>query len=95
MPKSSSQDVQSVPAGVQCLLLAHPTTSSPKKLSAKSIGRGIEEYLAIKFQVYRHRQRSTHVKASKRIGPKDEKEQRRDCKAEYPAQTVAAAALLM
>ena len=43
------------------------------------------------FQVYR--QMVTHLKSDEGSGDKDEKEQRRECKAEFTALIVAAAAL--
>ena len=85
-PDARSQDVQSVPAG---RFISH--YSSPKKLTSTSIGGGLEGTFANMFQVYRLR--VTHLKADEGSGAKDEKKQRRDCKAEFPALSVAATAL--
>ena len=52
---------------------------------------GGSEAFAIMLQVYR--QRVTHLASEEGSGSKDEKEQRRECKAEFPARNVAAAAL--
>jgi len=68
---------------------SHYFISDEAKL--KSIGGCLGETFASMFQVYR--QRLTHLETNKRIGSQDEKEQRRECKAEFPALTVAAAAL--
>ena len=84
-PDARSQDVQSVPAGG-----SFPNISSPKKLTSTSISGDLEGTFANMFQVYRL---LTHLKSDKRISAKDERKQRRDCKAEFPALTVAAAAL--
>ena len=85
-PDARSQDVQSVPAG---RFISH--YSSPKKLTSTSIGGGLEGTFANMFQVYRLR--VTHLKADEGSGAKDEKKQRRDCKAEFPALSGAATAL--
>ena len=91
MPRSRSQDVQSVPAGgVQIPHRTVPTLPQKKPISKSSDGR-LKEFLANKLQAYR--QRVTHLKTKERIGSKDERKQRWDCKAEFPALTVAAAAL--
>ena len=91
MPRSRSQDVQSVPAGgVQIPHWTVPTLPQKKPISKSSDGR-LKEFLANKLQAYR--QRVTHLKTKERIGSKDERKQRWDCKAEFPALTVAAAAL--
>ena len=82
-----SLDVQSVPAGGVKI----PPSSSPRKQSSRSIGGSLEETFAIMFQVYR--QMVTHLKSDEGSGDKDEKEQRRECKAESSAPIVAAAAL--
>jgi len=65
--------------------------SDPKKPSSKTIGGGLGKTFAKMSQVYR--QRATHLKSDGGSGAKDEKEQRRECKAELPALTVAATAL--
>ena len=91
MPRSRSQDVQSVPAGgVQIQHWTVPT-SPRKKPSSKSIVGHLMEILTNKIQA--DRQRVIHLEANKRIGSKDERKQRRDCKAEFLALSVAAAAL--
>ena len=77
---SRSQDVQSVPAGGVQVLRA-----------LESIGGSLGEFYANKVQVYR--QRVTHLETNERVGSKDEKEQRREWKAEFSALIVAAAAL--
>ena len=82
-----SLDVQSVPAGGVKI----PPSSSLRKQSSRSIGGSLEETFAIMFQVYR--QMVTHLKSDEGSGVKDEKEQRRECKAESSAPIVAAAAL--
>ena len=84
-PETSSQDVQSVPAG---RFISH--YSSPKKLKSTSIGGGLEGTFANMFQVYRL---LTHLKSDKGNGSEDERKQRRDCKAEFQALSVAAIAL--
>ena len=68
-----------------------PTIPSPKKLRLQSIGSDLEGTFTNVSQVYR--QRAAHLKSDERIGSEDEKEQRRECKAESSALTVAAAAL--
>lgn len=77
---SRSQDIQSVPAGGVQVLRA-----------LESIGGSLGEFYANKVQVYR--QRVTHLETNERVGSKDEKEQRREWKAEFSALIVAAAAL--
>ena len=67
-----------------------PNISSPKKITSTSIGRDLEGTIANMFQVYRL---LTHLKSDKRIGAKDETKQRRDCKAEFTALSIAATAL--
>ena len=62
-----------------------------KKPSSISIGGGLGKTFAKMSQVYR--QRVTHLQSAKGSGSKDEKEQRRKCKAEFPASDVAATAL--
>ena len=84
-PDTRSQDVQSVPAGG-----SFPNISSPKKLTSTSISGDLEGTIANMFQVYRL---LTHLKSDKRIGAKDETKQRRDCKAEFTALSIAATAL--
>jgi len=74
-PRTSSQFLQE---GLR--LRSH---SAPKKPSSEPIGGGLGETFAYLSKVYR--QRVTHLEADKRIGSKDEKEQRRECKAELPA----------
>ena len=59
--------------------------SAPKKPSSESIGGGLGETFAKMSQVYR--QRVTHLESDEGSGAKDEKEQRRECKAELPALT--------
>ncbi len=54
-------------------------------------GGSLGETFAIMSQVYR--QRVIHLETDEGSGAKDEKEQRRECKAEMPAPIVAAAAL--
>ena len=82
-PRTSSQFLQE---GLR--LRSH---SAPKKPSSKSIGGSLGETFTIMSQVYRHR--VTHLKSDEGSGAKDEKEQRRECKAEFTASIVAAAAL--
>ena len=73
----------------QFLQGSFPTIPSPKKLQLQSIGSDLERTFT--NQVYR--QRVTHLESDEGSGAKDEKEQRRECKAEFTAPNVAAAAL--
>ena len=82
-----SLDVQPVPAGG----VEFSQSLNFEEAKLKSIGGGLGETFASMSQVYR--QRVTNLEENKRIGFQDEKEQRRECKAEFPALTVAAAAL--
>ena len=67
----------------QFLQGSFPTIPSPKKLKLQSIGSDLGKTFAYVFQVYR--QRVTHLKSDEGSGAKDEKEQRRECKAEFPS----------
>ena len=95
MPRSRFQDVQSVPAGRYHFpllpRLPGPYISSPKMLTSTSISGDLDRTFANMLQVYR--QRVTHLQSDEGSGSKDEKDQRRECKAEFPASDVAAAAL--
>ena len=80
-----SQDAQSqgLRTSSQFLQEGFPTIPSPKKLRLQSIGSDLEGTFTNVSQVYR--QRATHLKSDEGSGAKDEKEQRRECKAELPA----------
>jgi len=88
-----SQDAQSqgLRTSSQFLQESFPTIPSPKKLRLQPIGSDLEGTFTNVSQVYR--QRATHLKSDEGSGAKDEKEQRRECKAEFTAPIVAAAAL--
>ena len=75
-PRASSQFLQE---GFR----SHYFISDEAKL--KSIGGGLGETFAKMSQVYR--QRVAHLESDEGSGAKDEKEQRRECKAELPALT--------
>ena len=89
VPRTSSQFLQEFSSYFG--LIPHTLLHLQRSQVPAFIGGSLEEYLANKFQAYR--QRVTHLKTKKRIGSKDERKQRRECKAEFPALTVAAAAL--
>ena len=89
--KCQGAQSQGLRTSSQFLQGSFPTIPSPKKLRLQSIGSDLEATFTNVFQVYR--QRATHLESDERIGAKDEKEQRRECKAEFPALTVAATAL--
>ena len=81
IPRSSSSDVQSVPAGgVQIPHWTVPTLPR-KKPSSRSINGRLRELHANKFQAYR--QRVIHLEANERMGSKDERKKRGECKADF------------
>ena len=89
VPRTSSQFLQEFSSYFG--LIPHKLLHLRRSQVPASIGGSLEECLANKFQAYRLR--VTHLKMNKRIGSKDESKQRRECKAEFPALSVAAAAL--
>ena len=89
VPRTSSQFLQEFSSYFG--LIPHTLLHLQRSQVPASIGGSLVECLTNKFQAYRLR--VTHLKMNKRIGFKDESKQRRECKAEFPALTVAAAAL--
>jgi len=76
---------------LQVGLRSHSVQFRRSRAQCPSAGQGLGETFANMLQVYR--QRVTHLKTDEGSGAKDEKEQRRECKAESSALIVAAAAL--